>query len=98
MKIYYVYILLCSDSSYYTGATDDLEKRVCEHDMGINPKCYTFSKRPLKLVFQETFNDPVTAIERERQIKGWSRKKKEALIKGDWDKLRRFAKSASGTS
>jgi putative endonuclease len=81
----------------YTGVTDNLEKRISEHEIGIDPKCYTFNRRPVKLVFQEAFNDPITAIEREKQIKGWSRKKKEALIRGDWDRLQRLARSTSRT-
>lgn len=76
----YVYILRCLDGSYYTGVTNNLEKRLDEHDAGIDESCYTFRRRPLKLVYYELYYSPVSAIEREKQIKGWRREKKEALI------------------
>ena len=87
MKTYFVYILKCSDGSYYTGFTNNLERRMLEHSEGKNKDCYTFDKRPLELVWFEIFNDVLNAIAIEKQIKGWSRIKKEALIKDDWDKL-----------
>ena len=91
MKLYYVYILECFDGSYYTGVTSEIEKRVNEHNEGIDKKCYTFNKRPLKLVFFENFSNINLAIEREKQIKGWSRKKKMALINGDFNELVRLS-------
>lgn len=87
MKTYFVYILKCNDDSYYTGFTNDLERRLLEHQSGKSKSSYTFDKRPLKLVWFETFNDVLNAIETEKKIKGWSRRKKEALIAEDWDKL-----------
>ena len=87
MKSYFVYILECSDQSYYTGVTNNFEKRIAEHKCGINPKCYTYKRRPFELKFIEEFNDVNQAIVREKQIKGWTRKKKEALIKHDFDML-----------
>ncbi len=87
MKTYFVYIIKCSDDSYYTGFTNNLERRMIEHGEGKNKDCYTFDKRPLELVWFETFNDVLNAISMEKQIKGWSRIKKEALIKDDWDRL-----------
>lgn len=87
MKAYYVYILECSDKSYYTGITSNLEKRIFEHQKGLNNKCYTYNKRPVKLRFTAELQDVNDAIAREKQIKGWSRKKKEALIKNDFNKL-----------
>jgi putative endonuclease len=87
MKIYFVYILKCSDDSYYTGFTNNLDRRMLEHSEGKNKDCYTFDKRPIELVWFETFNDVLNAIAIEKQIKGWTRVKKEALIKEDWDKL-----------
>jgi putative endonuclease len=84
MHQYYVYILVCSDNSYYTGVTNDLDRRVYEHDNGVNPGCYTCKRRSLKLVFNERFTDITQAIAFEKQVKGWNRKKKEAIIKGDW--------------
>ncbi|MBT4936841.1 GIY-YIG nuclease family protein [Candidatus Peregrinibacteria bacterium] len=91
-KEYHVYILKCSDKSYYTGITSNLDKRIQEHKEGGDRKCYTYSRRPFTLVFQEVLYDPVQAIEREKQIKGWRRKKKEALIVGDYDKIVELSK------
>ena len=87
MKYYYVYILKCSDGSYYTGVTNDIERRLDEHRIGINKASYTYSRRPVNLVYHEYFMDINEAIDFEKQIKGWSRAKKEALIKGDWDEI-----------
>jgi putative endonuclease len=87
MNIYFVYILKCSDDSYYTGFTNNLDRRMLEHSEGKNKDCYTFDKRPIELVWFETFNDVLNAIAIEKQIKGWTRVKKETLIKEDWDKL-----------
>jgi putative endonuclease len=92
MKQYFVYILLCSDNSYYTGVTNDLERRLYEHETGLDPKSYTFKRRPLKLVFQENFNDVNEAIAFEKQVKGWRRAKKEAIINGDWHLLPELSK------
>lgn len=80
---FWIYILRCSDGTYYTGHTDDLERRVAEHQAGTFPG-YTHDRRTVELVFSETFTDRIDALERERQVKDWSRKKKEALIRGDW--------------
>jgi putative endonuclease len=92
MNQYFVYILLCSDNSYYTGVTNDLERRLSEHQNGINPNSYTHKRRPLKLVFHEMFTDINQAIAFEKQVKGWTWAKKEAIIKGDWESLPRIAK------
>jgi putative endonuclease len=95
MKQYFVYILLCNDNSYYTGVTNDLERRLHEHDNGINPECYTCKRRPVKLVFNERFTDITQAIAFEKQVKGWGRKKKEAIINGNWDTLPELSKRNS---
>ncbi len=95
MRSYYVYILHCADDSYYTGVTNSIERRLKEHKDGINETAYTHSRRPLKLVWQESFYDIREAIKFEKQIKGWSRKKKKALIDGEWDDLIRFSKNYS---
>ena len=89
---YYVYILQCKDASYYTGVTNNIERRLWEHETGYNPKCYTFDKRPVELKYCEETNDIRQAIAWEKQLKGWSRKKKEALFKEDWDEVKRLAK------
>lgn len=87
MKQMYVYILLCSDNTYYTGVTNDVERRFMEHQSGENKGAYTYIRRPVKLVFSEMFIDANEAIQAEKQIKKWSRKKKEALINRQWDLL-----------
>ena len=87
---FWVYMLACSDGSYYTGHTDNLEKRIGEHQLG-EIKGYTSSRLPLKLAFSQDFPTREEALNSERQIKGWSRKKKEALIRGDWKEISRLA-------
>src|SRR5262249_24910110 len=83
----YVYILRCADDSYYVGLTrDSLEARVSRHDTG-HFGGYTANRRPVVLVWQQDFQRLTDAIAAERRIKGWSRAKKEALIKGDFDLL-----------
>lgn len=86
MKDYFVYILKCSDDSYYTGVTNNLERRIQEHQNGMI-KGYTSNRLPVKLVYSERFLDVNDAIKVEKQIKGWNRKKKEALITGNFDLL-----------
>ncbi len=88
----YVYILKCSDDSYYTGITSNLTKRIVEHQTGKHPDSYTFKRRPVTLVFNAEFTDITIAISTEKQIKKWSRKKKEALINGEFEKLPNLAK------
>jgi putative endonuclease len=90
---FWVYILRCNDGSYYTGHTDNLDNRVAQHHAGTIMSCYTLKKRPLKLVFSQDFPTREEALVSERQIKGWSRKKKEAMIQGDWHEVSRLAKS-----
>jgi predicted GIY-YIG superfamily endonuclease len=95
MKPFWVYILRCRDGSYYTGHTDELERRLAQHDSGEIPGCYTFTRRPLKLVFSQSFATREEALAAERQIKGWSRKKKEAMMRGDWAEVSRLARSST---
>ena len=90
---YFVYILECSDRSYYTGVTNSLERRMWEHESGFNPGCYTFKRRPLVLRYSIRHNDIMQAIAWEKQIKGWSRKKKEALFNEDWEAIKKLAKN-----
>jgi len=92
MQQSYVYILKCSDGSYYTGVTSNLEQRIFQHETAFYPDCYTASRRPLELVFYAEFTDINLAIEKEKQIKKWSRAKKEALINDDYDSLLNLAK------
>jgi putative endonuclease len=84
----YLYILLCADGSYYTGTTRaDLEQRVAQHKAGTYARGYTAQRRPVTLVFAQLFDRITDAIEAERQVKGWSRAKKEALIRGEFERL-----------
>ncbi|RKR14896.1 putative endonuclease [Maribacter vaceletii] len=92
MKQSYVYILKCSDNTFYTGVTSNLERRFSEHQIGRHKESYTFSRRPLALVYYCEFTDIQIAIEKEKQIKKWSRAKKIALINGDYDTLPNLAK------
>ncbi len=93
MREFFVYIVKCSDGLYYTGVTNDISRRIQEHNSDLNTKSFTFRRRPVDLVFYETFNDPYSAFRLEKQIKGWSRRKKEALINRDWDKLVELSKN-----
>ncbi|MBI1868286.1 MAG: GIY-YIG nuclease family protein [Methylocystis sp.] len=87
-----IYIVLCRDRSYYTGITRrDVDERVSEHNQGIDPDCYTFLRRPVRLVFSTHFERIDEAVATERRIKGWSRAKKEALIHGDLEILPELA-------
>ena len=86
----YMYILECSDKSFYTGSTINLEKRLAEHQMGEGAK-FTKTRRPVKLVYFEECNNIADAFAREQQIKGWGRNKKIALIEGKHEELPRLA-------
>lgn len=92
MKIYYVYILKCADKTYYTGITSNLEKRVFEHQNGKHIESYTYKRRPLELAFFAEFTQVEFAIDSEKQIKKWSKAKKEALINDEYEKLPNLAK------
>jgi predicted GIY-YIG superfamily endonuclease len=94
MVTFWVYILKCSDGSYYTGHTDNLDRRIAQHLNGEISTCYTFNRRPLELVFSQEFPTREEALDSEQQIKGWSRKKKEAMIRGDWVEVSRLARSS----
>ncbi|ASV30625.1 GIY-YIG nuclease family protein [Maribacter cobaltidurans] len=93
MKFYYVYILKCSDSTLYTGVTNDLDKRVIQHQNGFRKDSYTYLRRPVKLVWQIQCENPSEAIKIEKQIKGWSHRKKQALINENWSDLIKFSKN-----
>jgi putative endonuclease len=89
---YYVYIVECKDGFYYTGITNKLEKRINEHNEGKNTTCFTYRRRPVILKYFERFKDVNQAIAREKQLKGWSRAKKEALFMEVYDLLKELAK------
>lgn len=92
-KYLYVYILKCNDNTYYTGITNNPEKRIKEHNEGFNNNSYTFFRRPVILMYCELFIDYSLAIRWENKIKKWSRLKKEGLINNDWQKLKYYSKS-----
>lgn len=87
----FMYILECSDGSYYTGSTIDLERRILQHQNGEGAN-HTKKRLPVTLVYYEEYQRIDDAFYREKQVQGWSRKKKEALIFGNPDLLPQFAK------
>ena len=88
----WVYILRCADGSYYTGSTTDLERRLNEHQEGVDSRAYTYPRRPVELVWCRQCATIQEAYQFEQQIKGWARAKKEALIQGDWDAIHHIVK------
>ena len=87
---FYAYLLRCSDGSFYAGHTDDLDRRIAQHHAGEIPG-YTHDRRPVDLAWSQDFSTRHEAMAAERQIKGWSRAKKAALIAGDWTALHEAA-------
>jgi putative endonuclease len=98
MKRLYVYILECADDSFYVGVTNNVGRRFIEHINGVHENSYTFNRRPLKLVFCKEFNRPIKAIKYEKQVKGWTRAKKQALINHDFKQLHELAKCKNATT
>jgi predicted GIY-YIG superfamily endonuclease len=92
-KRYWVYILKCADNSYYVGSTNDLFRRIAEHQNGLPKGSYTSSRLPVELVWSAEFGTHDEAFTQERRIKGWTRAKKEALMNGDWEGLHRIVKN-----
>jgi predicted GIY-YIG superfamily endonuclease len=91
----YLYILRCADGSYYVGTTrDSLEKRIAVHDAG-GFDGYTALRRPVMLVFSQYFDRIEDAVSAERQVKGWRRAKKDALIRGDLSALPELSRRAA---
>ena len=92
-----IYILGCADGSYYTGVTRrPVEERVSEHANGVLPGCFTFSRRPVILMHSEHYERIDEAVAAERRIKGWSRAKKEAYMRGDYERLSQLARRRGG--
>jgi putative endonuclease len=93
----FVYMLRCADGSYYVGSAtgNDLAPRVDQHNAGTH-KGYTFSRRPVVLVWSEHFQRITDGIAVERQLKGWSRAKKEALLHSDWAKVSALSRRRAG--
>ena len=90
----WLYILRCADGSYYTGSTNNLDLRLAQHQAG-EGGAYTRHRLPVKLVYTQEFPSEHEAFLRERQVKGWSRAKKEALIRGEFEALVELSKSQS---
>jgi predicted GIY-YIG superfamily endonuclease len=88
---FWTYILHCADGKYYVGHTENLEHRIAQHQSGLFGG-FTLHRRPVELVWSEYFPTRYEALSAERQIKGWSRGKKAALIAGDWDLVSRLAR------
>lgn len=97
METYFVYILKCSDGLTYTGVTNNISRRLEEHQNGLNKNCFTFKRRPLELIFYQEFNDINQAIYFEKKIKNWSAKKKLALADGNFDMLQILAECRNAT-
>lgn len=89
-----LYILECSDGTFYTGHTDNLDRRLQQHERG-HAGAYTASRRPVKLIHVEEFGSRLETLTVERKLKGWSRAKKLAYMKGDWRTVSKLAKGKS---
>ncbi len=94
----YVYIVECSDNSYYTGVTNNVERRVHEHNLGQDAGSYTCNRRPVTLRFVQECPGELQAIALEKQLKGWSRKKKLAIIEGRWNDLPTLSRNRQSSS
>ncbi len=92
----FLYILLCSNGQYYTGSTTDLKRRLAQHQNGVGAN-FTKKHIPVELVYYEEFQRIEEAFHREKQVQGWSRKKKEALINGEQNKLHELAECKNET-
>ena len=96
MKVYNVYILKCSDGTYYTGFTSNLFQRIISHESGFYKNSYTSKRLPVEIVFYAEFTEVPLAIEYEKRIKKWSKAKKEALIEERYDDLIQLARKKFG--
>ena len=83
-------MLRCADGAYYIGHTEDLERRIAQHQSGEVPG-FTINRRPVMAVWAQAFETREEALANERRVKGWSRAKKEALIRGDWKAVQQHA-------
>ncbi len=90
--MFYIYILKCSDGSFYTGHTESLDKRISQHQQAYFSNCYTANRLPCELVYQASFDSRKQSLFIERQIRGWSRQKKRALINDDWIEIARLSR------
>ena len=94
---FWTYMLHCNGGKYYVGHTDDLERRLAQHETGAIPG-FTRDYLPVRLVWSEDCQTRDDARQMEKRIKGWSRAKKMALIRGDWEAISRFSKSKDSPS
>ncbi len=90
---YFVYILKCSNGTFYTGNTSSLALRISQHQSGYDPKSYTYNLRPVTLVWSMEFPDRHDALRVERQIKGWSHAKKQALIENNIELIHQIVRN-----
>lgn len=97
MKTYSVYILGCTDDSFYIGITSNFDQRWIQHQQGHFKDCYTFSRRPLKIECFLQFTDVIQAILFEKKLKGWTRKKKIALINNDFNRIQMLSECRNFT-
>ncbi|MDT0690879.1 GIY-YIG nuclease family protein [Salegentibacter sp. F188] len=97
MKLYYVYIVECNDKLLYTGITNNISRRLAEHNSDKNENSFTYSRRPVELIFHQEFNDANQAIYFEKKIKKWSAQKKKALANGDYGLLQILAECRNAT-
>ena len=97
MDTFYVYVLLCADRSYYTGVTNNLERRVGQHQFGEDENSYTHTRRPVELVWSAEFQSIVDAIDWEKHFKRWSRAKKTAFISNNFGLVSRLARCRNKT-
>jgi LAO/AO transport system kinase len=97
MSPFHVYMLRCADGSFYVGHTDELQRRVAQHEAGELPG-YTHERRPVSLVWHQETATREEALAAEMRIKGWSRAKKEALIAGDWERVKQLARASTGSA
>lgn len=89
--MYYFYILRCSDNSLYCGQTNNLQRRINEHNFDKNKSSkYLRTKKPVKLIYSEKYPTLQLAMKREWQVKKWSKTKKEALVKKDFELLKKL--------
>ena len=92
MKSGFVYMLRCFDGAFYVGVTHDADRRFAQHCEGVDPACYTFHRRPLRIAYIGAFPCMLDAITFEKQPKGWSHRKKRAFAEGQWSDLKRYAR------
>ncbi|MBL7852578.1 MAG: GIY-YIG nuclease family protein [Cyclobacteriaceae bacterium] len=98
MRRLFVYILECEDKSYYVGVTNNLKRRLQEHNTKMNANAYTAVRLPVRLLHFTTFDDPRKAIAFEKRLKKWTREKKEAYMAGDWEKLKSLSACRNATA